>query len=504
MRFNFMVEGKYKEKNYEGEQAYLLMPEWYLYVAAVTSSLNDKFYESTETRIEIIRKLIASCDPVFVARLAVYTRQKMNMRTIPFVLAVELAKVHRGDSIVGRMVSHIVRRADEIAELLIYYQLANQRKEMKKLNRLSKQLQSGLQKVFNNFDEYQFAKYNRRREVVLRDALFLVHPKAKDDAQQALFNRIVNDELEIPYTWETELSALGQIKFISDKEKNIAFRMKWEELIDSRKLGYMALMRNLCNILKANVSQQHLMKVCQMLSNADAVRNAKQLPFRFLAAYREISKVKSAYIGRVMNALEQAAVISAENIAGFGKDINVLIACDVSSSMQHPVSYNSKIQYYDIGLMLAMLLKSRCKNTIIGIFGNSWKIIDVTANGILSNVEDLYSRVGEVGYATNGYLVIEDLLKSKKQINKVMMFTDCQLWNNRNDLKIVSLWKDYKKISPESKLYLFDLSGYSTTPLDINRDDVFLIAGWSDKIFDIIAAIDKGGDALDEIKKIEL
>lgn len=143
----------------------------------------------------------------------------MNMRSVPMVLAVELAKVHRGDSTVNKMVSGIVLRADEIAELLAYYQLANQRKDTKKLNRLSKQLQAGLQGAFNRFDEYQFAKYNRDAEVKLRDALFLIHPKAKDESQQALFNKIVNNELETPYTWETELSALGQTKFASEKEK---------------------------------------------------------------------------------------------------------------------------------------------------------------------------------------------------------------------------------------------------------------------------------------------
>jgi hypothetical protein len=458
--------------------------------------------------VETLRKLIAECDPVFVAQLAVYARQKMNMRSVPMVLAVELAKVHRGDSTVNRMVSGIVQRADEITELLAYYQLANQRKETKKLNRLSKQLQAGLQEAFNRFDEYQFAKYNRDAEVKLRDALFLVHPKAKDETQQALFNKIVTNELETPYTWETELSALGQTKFASGKEKEMAFRMKWEELTDSRKIGYMALMRNLRNILEAEVSKKHIVKVCETLSDTEAVRRSRQLPFRFLAAYREISKVKSAYAGRVMDALEQAVTVSAENIAGFGEGTKVLIACDVSGSMQRPVSPKSKIQSYDIGLMLAMLLKSRCRNAITGMFGDTWKVINVPTKGILSNVDAFYRREGEVGYSTNGYLVIEDLLKSGKQIDKVMMFTDCQLWNSRahwwEEAKITHLWEEYKKISPNSKLYLFDLSGYGTTPLDITREDVYLIAGWSDKVFDVIAAIDRGSDALEEVKKTEL
>lgn len=504
MKFNFTTKGKNKVTNYEGGQAYRLSPEWQLYTAAVTSSLSDKFYEKADTRIETLRKLIVQCDPVFVAQLAVYARQKMNMRSIPLVLAVELAKVHGGDSTVNKMVSGIVQRADEITELLAYYQLANQRQDTKKLNRLSKQLQAGLQDAFNKFDEYQFAKYNRDTEVKLRDALFLVHPKAKDEVQQALFNKIVNNELETPYTWETELSALGQTKFASDKEKEIAFRMKWEELIDSRKVGYMALMRNLRNILEAEVSQQHIMKVCETLSNAEAVRRSKQLPFRFLSAYREISKVKSAYAGRVLDALEMAVTVSAENIAGFGEDTKVLIAADVSGSMQKAISPKSKILSYDIGLMLAMLLKSRCKNAITGMFGDKWKVINVPTKGILSNVDAFYRREGEVGYATNGNLVIEDLLKSKRQVDKVIMFTDCQLWNNNNDKKIADLWNDYKKVSPKSKLYLFDLSGYGTTPLDITREDVYLIAGWSDKVFDIIAAIDRSGNALDEIRKIEL
>jgi hypothetical protein len=122
----------------------------------------------------------------------------------------------------------------------------------------------------------------------------------------------------------------------------------------------------------------------------------------------------------------------------------------------------------------------------------------------LSNVDTFYRREGEVGYSTNGYLVIEDLIERKKRVDKVMLFTDCQLWNNRNDNKISVLWDEYKKKSPESKLYLFDLSGYGNTPLNIERNDVFLIGGWSDKVFDILSAIETGSDALSEIRQIEL
>jgi hypothetical protein len=504
MKFNSVNKGKNKMLNYEGADAYKLSPEWQLYTAAVTSSLSDKFYEGAQARIETIQGLISTCNPLFVAQLAVYTRQKMSLRSIPLVLAVELAKVHHGDSTVCKMVSQVVQRADEITELLAYYQLANKRTEVKKLNRLSRQLQNGLQEAFNRFDEYQFAKYNHDTEVKMRDALFLVHPKAKDENQQAIFNKIVDSKLVTPYTWETELSALGQNTFASEQKKKIAFRAKWEELIDSGKVGYMALMRNLRNILDAGVSKEHIAKVCENLSSAEAVQRSKQLPFRFLAAYREVSKVVSTHAGQVMEALEQAAKVSAENIKGFDANTSVCVACDVSGSMQKPVSPRSKILSYDIGLMLAMLLKSRCANAITGMFGDTWKVINVPTQGILSNVETFYRREGEVGYATNGYLVIEDLVERKQLIDKVMIFTDCQMWDTKRTNSIAQVWNEYKKISPTSKLYLFDLAGYGDTPLDTTRKDVYLIAGWSDKVFDIIAAIDEGGDALDEIRKTTL
>ncbi len=495
MKFN--TKKTSKTTNHEGAEAYQIRKDLELYTTVVTATLSDKFYEKGGERLERIRKLIQENDPAFVAKLAVYAREQMNLRSIPLVLAVELAKVHSGDSLVGQMVSRIVKRADEITELLAYYQLSNQRQGIKKLDKLSKQIQKGLAVAFNSFDAYQFAKYNRAAEVKLRDALFLVHLKAKDKAQQAIFDKIVADNLEVPYTWEVELSTLGQRGFASPEEKAAAFTAKWEELIESQKIGYMAMLRNLRNILEAKVSAAHLQKVCDYLSNPKAVLNSKQFPFRFLAAYRELKDVQSMQTIQILNALEQAVQISAGNIEGFGADTKVVLACDVSGSMQRPVSARSKILSYDIGLMLAMLLQFRCKQVVSGMFGNTWKIINVPQQSILSNVNEFYKREGEVGYSTNGYLVIKDLLTRRVAADKVMLFTDCQLWNsNQTGETIANYWAKYKQMYPEAKLYLFDLAGYGNTPLSIEQGGVHLISGWSDKVFGVLKALEEGKDAI--------
>jgi len=234
------------------------------------------------------------------------------------------------------------------------------------------------------------------------------------------------------------------------------------------------------------------------------VANSKQLPFRFLAAYRELKQLSNGRVSKVLDALEAAVLQSAANIAGYDENTKVVIAADVSGSMQAGISAKSKIMNYDIGLMLAMLLQSRCENVITGMFGDKWKMISVPTKNILSNVQEFYRREGEVGYSTNGYLVVKGLLQGNKVVDKIMIFTDCQLWNSKGNESIDGLWKQYKKIAPNAKLYLFDLAGHGNTPLNVQRDDVFLVAGWSDKIFDVLKAIEEGSNAIKMIEAIEL
>ena len=428
MNYNSMLKDKKSKLNYEGAKAYAMAPELELYSAVVTASLSDSFYEKQDERVDRIAKLIGKVSPEFVARLAVYTRTEMHLRSIPLLLLVELAKIHNGDDLVARAVEKTVLRADEIMELLMCYQWRNPSTDTrKKLAKLSRQLQNGLQRAFNRFDEYQFAKYDRDNlEVKLRDALFLVHPKAKDEQQQVIFDKIVNRQLEIPYTWETELSALGQQKFESDEARAMAFAMKWQELIESGKLGYMALMRNLRNILQSDVPVNAVQRVCNRLSDAGQVAKSKQLPFRYLSAYREIEKVSSANTAMMMNALEAAVKCSASNIEGFDDSTRVLLASDVSGSMWSPISQRSTVRNFDIGLLLSMLLRNRCKQVVSGIFGDDWKVVNMPTDNILMATRQLEKLGNTVGFSTNGYKVIDWLIEQKMVMDKVMMFTDMQ------------------------------------------------------------------------------
>ncbi|RZJ59571.1 MAG: TROVE domain-containing protein, partial [Flavobacterium sp.] len=144
MKFNFLNRQKNVTANYHNAKAYRMTPEMELYTAVVTTNLSDTFYEGEDKRLERIKKLMSECDAEFIGRLAVYARTQMNLRSVSLVLSIELAKIASGNAVVGKTVSGVVKRADEITEVLAYYQLANKRTGAKKLNRLSKQVQKGL------------------------------------------------------------------------------------------------------------------------------------------------------------------------------------------------------------------------------------------------------------------------------------------------------------------------------------------------------------------------
>jgi len=515
-KFNTRSVGKDKTINLAGGKAFKLSDELALYSLVATSFCSDKYYEGGDDSLERLRDLITKVSPEFVAKLAVYAREEMNLRSIPVVLMVELAKIHNGDNLVSRGLSRVVARADELTEVLAYYAKTNSRQGVKKVSKLSKQIQKGLAAAFNKFNEYNFAKYDRDNEISLRDALFLVHPKAKNIAQQKLFDKIVEGKLATPYTWEVELSELGQKTFKNEAAKAKAVKEKWEELIDSEKLGYMAMLRNLRNILQAGVDVKHLKKVASILSDKEQVENSKQFPFRFLSAYREIENEASGKASMILDALEEAMQASAANIKGFGFDTSVLIAVDTSGSMDAKLSDKSTLALQDVGLVMGMLLQNRCKDVTTGIFGDTWKIKNLPKNNILANAQTLHKMNNEVGSSTNGYLVIKDLIKRGEVVDKVMMFTDCQLWDSAGysyntyyggrmsrEQSISDLWKEYKKIAPEAKIYMFDLAGYGTSPISV-KGDAYFIAGWSDKIFGALDAIENGGSALDKVKEIVL
>jgi hypothetical protein len=115
---------------------------------------------------------------------------------------------------------------------------------------------------------------------------------------------------------------------------------------------------------------------------------------------------------------------------------------------------------------------------------------------VLLATDQFRGREGEAGYGINAHLILQDLLRRRLAVDRILVFTDCRLWGSRgfnqpSGAGLVESWRQYRsELAPNAKLYLFDLAGYGARPLEIAGDEVFLIAGWKEPILDVLAAIE--------------
>jgi len=122
---------------------------------------------------------------------------------------------------------------------------------------------------------------------------------------------------------------------------------------------------------------------------------------------------------------------------------------------------------------------------------------------VLSATDELRLREGEAGYAINAHLVIQDLLRKQQVVDKVLIFTDTRLWDNRTfnqaaGTNLGDWWRLYRnQMAPKAKLYLFDLAGYGARPLEILEDGVHLVAGWHEQVLDVLSVLESRPDAID-------
>ena len=337
---NVKSKGYYALKTHEGAPAKRINDKLALKRSVLACLLwEDSFYESGESITDRIKNLVAKCESNFVIDLAKEARTKFKLRHVPLLLLRE--EVRKGSKIADAL-EFIIQRADELSEFLAMYWDGEK-------TPISAQVKKGLARAFTKFDEYQLAKYNRANIVKLRDVLFLTHAKPKDFAQAELWKKLVNDTLEIPGTWENELSA--------GKDKKEAFT----RLISEKKLGALALIRNLRNMVQTGVDTT---LVKEAILN---MRTERILPFRFISAEK--------YAPTFSKALEQAMFKCLKEHEKLSGATTLLI--DVSGSMDAGLSNKSDLLRMEAAAALAMLINEISDDTRIFTFSDN--VVEVPA-----------------------------------------------------------------------------------------------------------------------------
>lgn len=360
----------------------------------------DAFYEGGDSIANRIASLSEKVDVKDLSTLAIKARTDLKLRHVPLYLCVQMLK--KGGSLVGETISKVINRADELTEILAIYQKVNGKDAP-----LPKQLKVGIAKAFTKFNEYQLAKYNRDSEIKLRDAMFLCHPKPKDKAQEKLWKKLVNNELKTPDTWEVALSA--------GKDKAETFT----RLLKTEKLGYLALLKNLRNMVESGVDTKLVEKAIR-----DGAKDSCALPFRFISAAKYAPKLEAA--------LSDAIEIAASGLPKLkGK---TLVVVDISGSMNGSLAKNSETTRMEAAFGLAMLIREQAEDiTLYATAGDDGAVKHDTrlvparhAFALADAFRSLYEPMGGGGVFLKQCM--EHIAKEEhgKKFDRVIVITDEQ------------------------------------------------------------------------------
>ncbi|WP_298240785.1 TROVE domain-containing protein [uncultured Bradyrhizobium sp.] len=328
----------------EGARAVRFTPEMELKRALMNCLLwEDQFYEDGVAIADRIKSLVPKVAPAKVAQLAIEAREVMKLRHAPLLVIREMARSEKHRTLVADTLAQVIQRPDEMTELLaIYWADALGPMQQRKRQPVSAQVKKGLARALTKFDAYQLAKWDRDGAVRIRDVLFLVHAKPKDADQAKVWKQLVDGELASPDTWEVSLSA--------GKDKRETF----ERLIAERKLGGLALLRNLRLMQIAQVPRE-------IIAGAiEAMRTDRILPYRFITAAR--------YAPDFEPELEAAMLKSVKDHVRLPGRTRLLI--DVSGSMFAPLSAQSEMTRAEAACGLAILAREICDEVEIFTFSD--------------------------------------------------------------------------------------------------------------------------------------
>ncbi len=329
---------------FEGAKGPRFTPEQQLRRTLLNCLLwENQFYEDGVAIAERIATLTPMVPAERVSALAIEAREDMKLRHAPLFLVREMLRHEDHKKLVAATLARVIQRPDELTEFLaIYWADALGPLQQRRRRAVPAQAKKGLARALVKFDAYQLAKYDREGPVRLRDVLFLTHAKPETEAQAAVWKQLVDGTLASPDTWEVALSG--------GADKKAAF----ERLIAERKLGGLALLRNLRGMLAAGVDKAALGVALETM------KTDRVLPFRFVAAAR--------YAPDLEPQLEAAMFRALKGHERLGGKTTLLI--DVSGSMTASLSAKSDMTRLDAACGLALLAREICEDVEIYSFSS--------------------------------------------------------------------------------------------------------------------------------------
>ena len=498
--------------NEAGGIAYTLTPKQQLAQLAATGCLNNTFYADAQSQLDQVLKLAENLDAEFIAKTAVYARQKGFMKDMPALLLAVLAQ--KDVNMLARVFDQVVDNGKMLRNFAqIIRSGAVGRKSFG--NRPKKLMQTWLLTA----TEKQLLNAAVGNSPSLADVVKMVHPKPREAWRAAWFAWLIGK----PYDREALppiTRAFEDYKQSREGElPNVPFQMltaldlnsgDWAQIACNG--SWQQVRQNLNTFLRHEVfaKSKNIKMVAEKLRDETAIARARVLPYQLLTAYQATSDQMPSEIREALQDAMETAVQNVPAIQG-----KVVVCPDVSGSMHSPAtgyrgSATTKTRCIDIAaLVSAAMLRTNPQARVIPFEQITVNVQLNPRDSIMTNAEKL-ANVGGGGTACSAPLAM--LNREKADVDLVVIVSDNESWADDSQqwgatTSLMKEWNILKRRCPEAKLVCLDIQPYTKAQAR-NRQDILNIGGFSDQVFSLIGSFAERGMGTDfwveEIEKTEL
>ena len=475
--------------NAAGAPAYALSPKHQLAQYAVTGCLNGTFYASAEAQLQTVLQLSEQVDGEFLAKLALYARERAAMKDMPALLLAVLTQ--KAPVLLPLVFGRVL---DNGKMLRNYVQiLRSGAVGRKSLGSRPKRL---VQQWLNQASDAQLIGAMVGQQPSLADVIKMVHPRPETTAREALFAYLIgkpHDAALLP----ARLQAFEAFKRDAAQPlPDVPFQLltalpldtaAWKQI--ARQLPWRATLMNLNTFARHGVldDAEVVALIAARLRNPELVQKAKAYPYQLLAAWRAAAGQMPAAI---TVALQEALDVALGNVPAMNG--NIVVCPDVSGSMQSPATgirqgATSKVRCVDVAALVAAALLKRNNQAHVMPFETC--VVNVALNprdSVLTNAEKL-AAIG--GGGTNCSAPLVQLNKEGAKVDVLVFVSDNESWvdaRRAGGTELLRQWQHLQARNPEAKLICIDIQPNGSTQAP-DRPDVLNVGGFSDAVFDQLA-----------------
>ena len=482
--------------NSERAPAYAFSPKHALAQYAATGCLNSTFYASAEEQLEKVLELCRAVDAEFIARTAVYCRERGFMKDMPALLCAVLSV--RDSKLFASVFPRVI---DNGKMLRTFVQIMRSGVVGRKsLGTAPKRL---VREWLDARDDDALFKASVGQSPSVADIVKMVHPKPRSESRDALYGYLTGREFkrealpELVRRFEAfKASERGEVP-------DVPFQMltalqlgtpEWTAI--ARRAPWQMTRMNLNTFARHGVFEQPGLAelIAHRLADREAIRKARVFPYQLMTAYT-MTDERVPHI--VRDALQDALEISVANVPKVAGKVYVFP--DVSGSMSSPATgyrkgATSVVRCIDVAaLVSAVLVRQNPRAEVIPFEDKVVKLPLNARDSIVTNAQKLAS-VGGGGTNCSAPLALLNKLEASGA-DLCVYVSDNQSWVDAvggRGTATMREWNVFKQRNPQARLVCVDVQPYSTTQV-APREDILNVGGFSDQVFDIIADFARAG-----------